>query len=842
MADTTYTIILKDSGVKAFTMPQGYWPDVQIYCWGAGGGNAERSGVQGGGGGYAQTTINIYQGDEVSLQIGQPGAIGYNSLGGQGGLDTSYRLFHGGNAGGVNYDDWDHNATQGGGGGGASWVAVNGTYVCVGAGGGGGGGGASYQTGAAGQPGGTYTKLNSRSQGSNSNAGYATGGGGGAGYPYGGVGGQTVGDDAGGGGSGSGGQNYGNVTVAGNGTIPGGLDSPFFPSTLTVTGTTTKTTVEWAYYRSRLVSGSSFAYSLVNFGPGIPTGQTITLPVGQLPPNTVLYGASGWAITPNVSGTSFIQEYWAPTTRSVSITTVKNVAYAGYPGYIVIVLRKKLNVLVKNPDASGNWINIQSAYVKVGEARPSVVSDIRTFNTIGSSTYVIPKEIKSLTVSYSTPSGPVSQIIPVTSGGIIPVTVGDVGQASSFGDFTMPAYNKQVFQYIGNVDHLLDADVQIATTSGNPLTTAGYNAEQAAAAASAGISYNVTYEGWHGDLYSTLYFTPVAIGNLTGKFQIVTDGGGRYGAPTVTAQPTVANGYVMSIQFYDPGGGEGGYNGTFTLQQQGNFTISYNLPVVITPWKQLQQAFTKVGNQWKPILTNKTIDLYNYPVKRVVANIVISSNTSSYDLYSNIPMTYFEGLMDIDVWVLPGVEITGSSTETAFTITGFTDGDRITLHNYGTIIGLGGTGGSGSYTYQVVTSNSKGGIGGYGKGNQTRNAVAPAGAGGAGGTGLLLGFPTILLNNGVIAGGGGGGGGGGYQAGGQGGGGAGYGSGANGGTVSAGGAGAGSAGAGGGPGSPGAAGTQIYSGAGGNPGYSIQGVSNVVTGSSLGSYYGPVAG
>ena len=751
MADITYTIILKDSGIKAFTMPRGYWPDVEIQCWGAGGGSGE-GGAAGGGGGYAKATVNIYEGDEVSLQIGQPGGNGRNDTGGAAGLDPSYRLFRGGTGGNAYDEDRDSGAS--GGGGGASWVAVNGTFVCVGAGGGGASGYGEDGAGAPGNPGlpgGSYTVLNTRSQGADADGAGSPSGGAGGGYPYG--GGKTWGggdDYYGAAPGGNGGQNYGNVTIAGTGIFPGGTTESLYPGL--------------------------------------------------------------------------------------------HIAEAGYPGYITIVLRKKLNIYNKNPDTSGDWVNIQSAYVKVGEARPSTVSDTRTFNTVGTSTYVIPKEIKSLTISYSTPSGLVSEIIPVASGGIIPVTVGDVGQSSSFGEFTMPAYNKQVFQYIGNVDHLLNADVQIANASGNPLTTAGYNASQTAAAAAAGLTYNVTYEGWHGDLYSTLYFTPVTTSSLSTKFQIVAGGGGRYGAPSVTAQPSVTNGYVMSIQFYDPGGGEGGYNGTFTLQQQGNFTISYDLPIVITPWKQIQQAFTKVNSEWKPILTNKTIDLYNYPVKRVAANIIISSNTSSYNLYDHIPLTYFEGLMDIDVWVLPGVEITGSSSETAFTITGFTDGDRITLHNYGTIIGLGGSGGSGSYTYQVSAPNTKGGFGGFGKGGYSQTVVAGAGAGSAGGTGLLLGFPIILLNNGVVAGGGGGGGGGGQSAGGRGGGGAGYGPGANSGTLSAGGAGAGNAGAGGGPGSPGAAGSGAAAAGGGNPGYAIQGTLNIILGSNFGTFYGPVAG
>jgi hypothetical protein len=122
----------------------------------------------------------------------------------------------------------------------------------------------------------------------------------------------------------------------------------------------------------------------------------------------------------------------------------------------------------------------------------------------------------------------------------------------------------------------------------------------------------VTYEGWHGDLYSTLYFNPVPTSELLNNFQIVGSGGGRGGGPGITAQPTVANGYIMGIQFYDGSGGEGGYNGVFTLQQQGYFRIDYDLPVIISGWKEIQQMYVKNGNVWKSISQRNEIVISNY--------------------------------------------------------------------------------------------------------------------------------------------------------------------------------------------------------------------------------------
>jgi hypothetical protein len=158
----------------------------------------------------------------------------------------------------------------------------------------------------------------------------------------------------------------------------------------------------------------------------------------------------------------------------------------------------------------------------------------------------------------------------------------------------------------------LNADVQVVNASGNPLTTAGYNAAQTAAAAAAGLYYNVTYEGWHGDLFSTLNFNPVPTSQLLNNFRIVPSGGGRGGAPTVPTQPTVANSYRMSIQMYDGFGDEGDYDSRFTLQQQGWFRIEYNLPIVISGWKDIQNIYVKNGEVWKSISQRNDIVIYNY--------------------------------------------------------------------------------------------------------------------------------------------------------------------------------------------------------------------------------------
>jgi hypothetical protein len=552
MADITYKVILDSQGIKAFTMPEGFYEDVEIHCWGAGGGNG-RGGARGGGGGYAKTTVNIVPGDEVVLQIGQPGTNGGYSTGGLGGLDPSYRVFRGGNS----YRAYDEDADTGagGGGGGASWVAINSVVVCCGAGGGGAGGyGDDGSGGYPGYPGGVTTNgISSDTRGGDTNAGWATGGGGGAGYPYGGAAGVSYGDDSGNPPAGSGGQNYGNVTIAGSGITPGGTTVSYYPK--------------------------------------------------------------------------------------------NHLGEQGYAGYIVMVLRKRFNNWIKNADGSGDWARTAAAYVK------------------------------------------------------------------------MPA--------------------QTVSTIVGPVTTA-----------TAG-------------------------------------------------------------------------------------------------WKQIQAAYIKDNGNWRPILNNNPVPLYNWPVKRISANISIVANTNDYVLFNNLPGLYFEGLMDVSVWVYPNVTIRGATTSSAFTINGFNTGDNVVLNNYGRIQGRGGNGGSGGYNYSRSYQTTKGQPNSKNNNGKSVSVYASPTAGTPGGAGLVLLYPTTVINAGNIAGGGGGGGGGGGAGGGAGGGGAGFGSGANNGTLTSGGAGAVYGGSGGGRGSAGANGAN--GGAiGGGAGYAIQGIQFLTTSSNIGntatgSIFGPVS-
>ena len=269
-----YTLPILETGAKTFTMPKGFEEEVEIHCWGAGGGLG-RGGqaTPGGGGGYAKKTATIQEGDVVTLSVGQPGTNGSYPLGGSGGLSFIGRKYGGGNSA----EAWDEDADSGagGGGGGASIVEVNGTIVCAGAGGGGASGYGEDNSGRqAGKPGGSWNALSSKTTGGDALRASASGGGGGGGYPKGGAAGYGVGDDNyAGPQAGSGGQNYGDTTEAGSGALPGGRTSQYYP--------------------------------------GASRGKS------------------------------------------------------EYPGYIVLVFRRKFNVSIKNPDGSGDWVNLDAAYTKV---------------------------------------------------------------------------------------------------------------------------------------------------------------------------------------------------------------------------------------------------------------------------------------------------------------------------------------------------------------------------------------------------------------------------------------------------------------------------------------------
>jgi len=254
-----------------------------------------------------------------------------------------------------------------------------------------------------------------------------------------------------------------------------------------------------------------------------------------------------------------------------------------------------------------------------------------SYNTVGTGTgelWTVPSGVKQLTVNYPTPDGMATKLFPVTAGETITVKLGDFGMDSTIigtaGTLTLPAYNTKIFAYSGNVDHIIAQDVSVATDTGAPLTVSGSNATITAAATAAGITYNVTYEGWHGDLGATIYFTPVKKSTIYQPVQVyVANGSGRQypSAHTYQQQPSAANNYVMNDYQGDYYGGEGGYYWETWLQQQGYVTITYDQAYAPGTWLPVSNVYYK-DSDWKPLINN--VDL-----KALVAKTLIYRGLST---------------------------------------------------------------------------------------------------------------------------------------------------------------------------------------------------------------------
>eukprot|EP00163_Fabomonas_tropica_P007851 TRINITY_DN1749_c0_g1_i2.p1 TRINITY_DN1749_c0_g1~~TRINITY_DN1749_c0_g1_i2.p1 ORF type:complete len:411 (+),score=150.03 TRINITY_DN1749_c0_g1_i2:148-1380(+) len=138
-------------GEQAYTVPMGA-SKVKVKGWGAGGG-AGYKGDNGGGGGYVETILDVYEGEKLLVRVGGPGkawvgpgascAIGNSCGGGAGG-------YNGGGRGGAALKQDGKNLWDGAGGGGMSSIQRGAKYLFIAPGGGGGGSADSHASGGAG--------------------------------------------------------------------------------------------------------------------------------------------------------------------------------------------------------------------------------------------------------------------------------------------------------------------------------------------------------------------------------------------------------------------------------------------------------------------------------------------------------------------------------------------------------------------------------------------------------------------------------------------------------------------------------------------------------------------
>ena len=134
----------------------------------------------------------------------------------------------------------------------------------------------------------------------------------------------------------------------------------------------------------------------------------------------------------------------------------------------------------------------------------------------------------------------------------------------------------------------------------------------------------------------------------------------------------------------------------------------------------------------------------------VTVSQTISSSTNNYNIASSRPGTYSAGNTAFTLTVNPGVTIGTNSTSASSLSMGtpWSSGDTVTINNYGSLKGGGGSGGTGSNSGFQGSNASTAGV--------TVNGAA-----------LTLTYPATIGNYGSIYGGGGGGGGGGSETEGQ---------------------------------------------------------------------------
>lgn len=234
-----------------------------------------------------------------------------------------------------------------------------------------------------------------------------------------------------------------------------------------------------------------------------------------------------------------------------------------------------LRPLVKD---SGVWRQVRRIYVKKEGVWRQVFGNTGTvsYTNPGSFSFTVPAGVYSINVSYPTLTGLVTNSISVVPGQVLTGLIGNFGFGSTFNTITVPEFTKQIFTFSGNVDHLDYFTLKLGSTTAQTYTGTGKGAQHTSACAIKGITLTEGYEGYHGDLSSTITVNTVPNSSLVNQTQIYgTYSYGRYQYGLIQQQPSVSNNYYAIWGPYDPGRSEGYYNYSITLKQIVSFTIDY---------------------------------------------------------------------------------------------------------------------------------------------------------------------------------------------------------------------------------------------------------------------------
>jgi hypothetical protein len=236
--------------------------------------------------------------------------------------------------------------------------------------------------------------------------------------------------------------------------------------------------------------------------------------------------------------------------------------------------------LIQKPFAkvSGAWQPIKKIWAKDAGTWRQVFGNTgtQTFSTVGTTSWTAPPGVYSISVTYPTTAGLVTTSSAVIPGTNYNVTIGDYGANSTFGSITMPAYDKAVFAWNGNVDNDLAQEVTVAVNTATSYSGSGNNTTLKNGAAANGLYFNVSNEGWHGDLGENISIQPVLISTLLTTFECYFSAhSGRESNYSNRQQPSSANSYILGIYCGDGSRSEGSYAQTINLRQKGYFSITY---------------------------------------------------------------------------------------------------------------------------------------------------------------------------------------------------------------------------------------------------------------------------
>ena len=242
--------------------------------------------------------------------------------------------------------------------------------------------------------------------------------------------------------------------------------------------------------------------------------------------------------------------------------------------------------------------NFNNTFTSVGTA---------SFNQTGSYTWTCPKDVTSVTVTYITPTGPVSQTVSgLNPGQAYPIVIGSAGNPSYFGSVLVhawgitinswalqtPAFDTKVLHVDGTIDSYRELWTTVATNTDNPIIFSGSGGIGSPSFSLYYAAYQhglvcIANQGNWGDLGLTAVFTPVQVKYLNNSWQVYvsnwSSARNEYGGVVTNFTmdpPTIddrgLNTYFVRTLQTDPYGGCAGYSWDLNVRQVVGLTLNWH--------------------------------------------------------------------------------------------------------------------------------------------------------------------------------------------------------------------------------------------------------------------------